>query len=96
MADCEIERRLAESEFLYRSNWTAFASECCCRDREYDDDSDRRGYVELWTCPDISSGGGRVLHKQRERVRELSGECEVSHPPASKPVVCVCHESRLW
>ena len=31
--ECEIEARLADAEFLHRANWSAFAADCCCRDR---------------------------------------------------------------
>ena len=72
--ECEIEARLAEGEFLHRANWSAFSDDCCCRDRN---GTAGVGRVELWTCPDIShdKGGGSILHKQRERARDLGNGC---------------------
>ena len=69
---------------MYTGNWAAFASQCCCRDHEWEptlnvsaihrgayNASSPLNRLELWTCPDLSptnSSSGGVLHKLRTRV----------------------------
>ena len=67
--ECVIEDKMANVEFIGYGSWDAFASACCCRDRN----DTAAGEVELWTCPDRQEAGA-VMHKQRTRVGVVEGE----------------------
>mgnify|MGYP007125156565 CR=1 FL=1 len=73
---CEVPVKLGEVEFLYMDDWAAFASSCCCRDRNHTiDGAVVPEHTELWTCPDFSpqnASGSGILHKQRLRKAEAT------------------------